>query len=46
MQAIWQDLRYGARTLLKKPGCTLIAVVTPSLGIGANTAMQSLCWRA
>ena len=42
MDALWHDVRFGARELLRHPGFAIIAILTLALGIGANTAVFTM----
>src|SRR5262245_51671262 len=42
LEEVWQDLRYGVRTLWKRPGFTATAALTLALGIGVNTSLFTL----
>lgn len=39
---MWQDVRFGARTLLRSPGVTAAVLLVLALGIGANSAMYTV----
>ncbi len=42
MDSLLRDLKFSARSLLKRPALTIVAIVTLALGIGANTAIFSI----
>ncbi len=44
LESLWADAKLAVRQLVKAPGITLVAVVTLTLGIGANTAIFTLTW--
>jgi putative ABC transport system permease protein len=41
METLIKDIRYGIRGLLKRPGISIIAIITLAVGIGANSAIFS-----
>src|SRR6478672_3701085 len=42
METLLQDIRFGFRQLVRKPGFAALAIISMALGIGANTSIFSL----
>src|ERR1051325_7216534 len=42
MDALWKNLVYSTRMLLKRPSLTAVAIIASGLGIGVNTAIFSV----
>jgi predicted permease len=42
LEQLWRDVRYGARTLARTPGFSIIAILVMALGIGANVALLTV----
>ena len=41
LERLWQDIRYGSRTLVGAPGFTVVSILSLAIGIGANCAVFS-----